>query len=78
MKTLKCCDLGGPAACDAEVSGESFEELGNNCKAHVMEQMQAGDAEHVAAVEKMKNASPEDQQKMFAEYQEKYNQAPEA
>jgi len=35
MKKLTCRDLGG--ACDEEITGNSFEEMGNNCKAHVME-----------------------------------------
>lgn len=75
MKTLTCKDLGGP--CDHEITGGSFEEVGNNCKAHVMEQINNGDEAHKAAVEKMKNATPEEQQAMFAEYEKRYNEAPE-
>lgn len=75
MKKLTCKDLGGP--CDQEITGNSFEEVGNNCKTHVMEQVNAGDGAHVAAVNKMKNATPEEQKAMFAEYEKKYNEAPE-
>jgi uncharacterized iron-regulated protein len=77
MKTLLCSDLGGPEGCDVAVQGETFEELGNNCKQHVMEMLQTGDQPHLAAVEKMKNASPEEQQKMFAAYQQKFEEASE-
>jgi hypothetical protein len=45
---------------------------------HVMEALQKGDVAHKAAVMKMKNASPEEQKAMFAEYEKKYNEAPEA
>jgi len=75
MKKLTCRDLGG--ACDEEIAGNSFEEMGNNCKAHVMEKLNSGDEAHREAVEKMKNASPEDQRAMFAEYEKKFNETPE-
>lgn len=78
MKTLTCSDLGGPGSCAEKISGDSFEELGNNCKTHVMEQVQNGDEAHMAAIEKMKSATPEEQQAMFAEYEKKYNEAPDA
>lgn len=75
MKKLLCSDLGGPVECTEEVSGETFGELGNNCKAHVMECVQKGDAAHLAAVERMKNMSSEDQQMEFASYQKKFEEA---
>ncbi len=75
MKKLSCRDLGG--VCDEEITGNSFEELGNNCKAHVMEKLSSGDEAHMAAIEKMQNASPEEQQSMFTEYEKKFNEAPE-
>jgi len=75
MKTLFCKDLGGPEACEAEIIGNSFEEIGNNCKAHVMEQIQLGDEAHQEAIEKTQKASPEDQKAMFAEYEKRYNEA---
>ena len=76
MKKLTCQDLGGP--CDAEVMGSSFEEIGSRCKAHVLEQITNGDEAHKAAAEKMRNATPEEQKAMFAEYRKKYDEAPEA
>jgi hypothetical protein len=77
MKKILCKDLGGPEDCGVEIIGGTFEELGNNSKAHVLEQIQSGDAAHIAAVERMKNATPEEQQKMFAEYQATFDAAPE-
>ena len=74
MKKLTCRDLGGP--CDKEVTGNSFEEIGNNCRAHVEEQMNSGDEAHKAAVAKMMNASPEDQKSMMTEYEKRFNEAP--
>ena len=74
MKKLTCRDLGGP--CDEEVTGNSFEEIGNNCRIHVEEQMNSGDEAHKTAVAKMMNATPEEQKSMMAEYEKRYNEAP--
>ena len=74
MKKLTCRDLGGP--CDEEITGNSFEEIGSRCRAHVMEQINSGDEAHRAAATKMKNASPEEQKSMMAEFQKRYNEAP--
>ena len=75
MKKLRCKDLGGP--CEEEITGNSFEELGNNCKAHVMEQITNGDLAHTEAAVQMKSASPEEQQAMVAEFKRKYDAAPD-
>ena len=76
MKKLSCKDLGGP--CDAEIAGDSFEEVGQKSHAHVMEQINAGDEAHKAAAENMRNASPEEQKAMMAEFEQNYDEAPEA
>ena len=68
MKEVTCSDLGGPATCDVVIVGVTAEEMGENCKKHVMEQVQAGDAEHQAAIHVMMGLPPEEQQKKFAEY----------
>ncbi len=73
MKKLTCKDLGGP--CDAELTGNSFEEIGGRSHDHVMEQIARGDEAHRQAVEKMKSASPQEQMAMMAEFQKKYNEA---
>ncbi len=75
MKKLACKDLGGP--CDQEITGDSFEEIGKNSHAHVMEQINRGDEAHQAAAEKMREASPEEQKAMMAEFERNYNNAPE-
>lgn len=74
MKKLTCKDLGGP--CDTEITGNSFEEMGKNSHAHVMEQINSDDEAHIAAAAKMKNASPEEQKSMMAEFEKRYNEAP--
>lgn len=74
MKTLTCRDLGGP--CDVNINGNSFEEMGNNCHVHVMEQINLGDEVHKAAAAKMNNSSPEEQRLMMMEFEKKYNEAP--
>ena len=74
MKKITCKDLGGP--CGEEITGNSFSEVGNKCRIHVMEQMQKGDAAHLTAAASMQHASPEQQRAMMAEYEKKYNEAP--
>ena len=65
--------MGG--ACDAVITGSSFEEMGKNVRAHVMATM---DDAHRAAVEKMQNASDEERAKWMVEFEKKFNQAPDA
>ena len=64
MKKLTCRDLGGP--CDAEITGNSFEEVGKKSHDHVMEQISHGDDAHRAAAEKLRNAPSEEQKAMMA------------
>ena len=74
MKKLTCRDLGGP--CNMELTGDSFQEIGKKSYEHVMEQINNGDEPHKAAAGKMKNASPEEQKSMMAEYETRFNEAP--
>ena len=74
MKKLTCRDLGGP--CGEEITGNSFDEIGNNCRAHVEEKMKGGDKAHQEEVAKMMNASPDEQKAMMAEYEKRFNKAP--
>ena len=74
MKKLICRDLGGP--CDVEIIGDSFQEIGKKSYGHVMEQINSGDEAHKAAAGKMRNASPEEQRSMMAEYEKRFNEAP--
>jgi len=66
--------LGG--SCDTEIIGNSFEEIGKKSHDHVIEQINHSDEAHKAAAEKMKNASPEEQKSMMAEFEKKYNESP--
>ena len=74
MKKLICRDLGGP--CDMELTGDSFQEIGKKSYDHVMEQIKSGDEAHKAAADKMRDASPEEQKSMMAEYEKRFNEAP--
>lgn len=74
MKKLTCRDLGG--ACDEQITGDSFSEVGSKCRTHVMEQMNNGDEAHQAAAASMQNASSELQKSMMAEYEKKFDEAP--
>ena len=74
MKRLTCRDLGG--SCDAEFAADSFEEIGKKSQAHVMEQMQKGDAAHLSAASSMRSATPEQQKAMMAEFKRKFDEAP--
>ncbi len=73
MKTMTCKDLGGP--CDYKIGGDSFEAIGKASYMHVMEQIKAGDAAHMAAAAAMRNASPEEQTKMMAEFKARFEAA---
>jgi len=74
MKRITCRDLGG--ACDEVIKGNSFDEVGNNCRTHVMEHIKKGDRAHQAAVAAMQKASPEEQKAMMAGFKKKYDEAP--
>lgn len=74
MKKLTCRDLGGP--CDKEITGNSFQEVGKKSHDHVMERINSGDEAHKTAADKMRNATPEEQKAMMAEYEKRYNEAP--
>ena len=74
MKKLTCRDLGG--SCDTELTGDSFREIGKKSYDHVMEQINKGEETHKAAAGKMRNASPEEQKSMMAEYEKRFTEAP--
>jgi len=71
MKKTTCRDLKGP--CDAEILGATPEEMGENSKKHVMEQVAAGDAAHNEAVKDWMQVSKEDQEKWFEEFKNKFD-----
>jgi hypothetical protein len=61
MKKITCRDLRG--ACDEVITGETADEMSENCKQHVMSMIVAGDEDHKKAINEMMALSQEDQQK---------------
>lgn len=76
MKKLTCRDLGGP--CDHELTGATFEEMGQRSRAHVMDMTKNGDDAHAKAAMTMRNASSEEQMAMMAEFKRRFDDAPDA
>ena len=74
MKKLICRDFGGP--CDVELTGDSFQEMGKKSYEHVMEEIKSGDKAHKESATKMKNSSADEQKAMMAEYEKRFNEAP--
>ena len=76
MKKATCKDLRG--VCDAELVGETAEELGNNGKKHVMAMIMQGDTAHKAAADDMMKLSKEDQQKWYNDFVNNFDSLPGA
>ena len=76
MKNSTCRDMWG--ACDLEIQGETADEMGENCKAHVMEMIQAGDEDHQAAIASMMALSPEEQQEWIDGFKNGFDSLPNA
>lgn len=76
MKKTTCRDLRG--SCDAEIQGETPEEMAENCKQHVMEMIQSGDEGHKAAVESMQQLSKEEQVQWYEGFKKGFNALPDA
>ncbi len=74
MKKLTCRDLGG--ACDTELTGETFLDIGKQSHAHVVEQIKNGDTAHMQAAEKMMHATPEQLQEWMEGWQRAFENAP--
>ena len=76
MKKTTCRDLRG--ACDAEIQGETPEEMGEKCRQHVMEMIRSGDEDHKAAVEKWKHVSTEEQEKWYEDFKSSFHSLQDA
>ncbi len=76
MKKTTCRDLRG--ACDVQIEGETAEEMGENCKQHVMEMMQSEDEDHKEAVESMMQLSKEEQEKWFEDFKNRFESLQDA
>ena len=76
MKKTTCRDLRG--ACDAEIQGETPEEMAEKCKQHVMEMIQSGDEDHKAAVGSMMQLSKEEQEKWYEDFKKDFDSLQDA
>ncbi|MEK9167123.1 MAG: DUF1059 domain-containing protein [Patescibacteria group bacterium] len=76
MKKTTCRELRG--ACDAEITGETAEEMGENSKKHVMEMIQAGDPDHQAAMEDMMKLGQADQMAWYEGFKNSFDSLPDA
>lgn len=74
MKTITCRQMGGP--CDAQIHGETPEEMVNNGAAHVMDM---GDDEHKKVLEMMEamKDNPDQAEKWNADFATKFAALPE-
>jgi len=73
MKKMTCREMDG--VCDAEIQGETAEEMMEKGKQHVHETQ---DEAHQGLVKEMENASEEDMAAWKKGFQEKYEAAPDA
>jgi hypothetical protein len=75
MKKLMCKDLGG--ACDTLISGNTPDEMGENCKVHAMLLIKQGDKDHLEAMEKMRHMSPGEFAVFWADFRKMFEEAEE-
>ena len=73
MKKTTCAHLRGPESCLVEITGVTAEEMGNNCRKHVMEMMEKKDPDHLAAVQSMQTLSKEDQMAWYKEFESNFD-----
>jgi hypothetical protein len=76
MKKTTCNDLRG--ACDADIRGETAEEMGEASKAHVMEMIGAGDEAHQAAVDGMMALTQDEQRSWYTAFVTGFDALPDA
>jgi hypothetical protein len=77
MKTMTCKQLGG--ACDIAFRGNSFEEIAAQSKKHGMEMLQAGDKEHLKAMDEMRKlmSSPDAMNEWMESKRREFDALPE-
>jgi hypothetical protein len=56
--------------------GNRLKRSARKAEKHVIEQMQKGDEAHLSAANKMRNATPEQQRALMAEFKQKFDEAP--
>ena len=77
MKTMTCRQLGG--ACDKSFHADTFDELAEMSKKHGMEMYQAGDKDHLAAMNAMQvlMQSPEAMKEWFEGKRKEFEALPD-
>lgn len=78
MKIMTCKQLAG--ACDKEFHAETFEEMGEMSKKHVMEMAKIGDIAHIEKMEEMRNnymTKPEAVKEWFENKQKEFDALPQ-
>lgn len=76
MKKTTCRELKG--ACDAEIIGETAEEMGEKSRNHVMEMVSAGDVDHKDAMEDMMKLSETEQTAWYDSFKNSFDSLPDA
>jgi len=76
MKKTTCQAMGG--SCEAEITGETADELMANGKQHVHDQAEGGDEAHKGVVEKMKALSTEEHDKWAKEFTDNFDSLEDA
>ena len=71
MKKTTCKAMGG--VCDAEITGETADELMANGKQHVHDAADGGDEAHKEVVERIKALSKEDHDKWAEDFASKFD-----
>ena len=76
MKKMTCSDLGG--SCDAELHGETLEELSQDGWKHVKEAAESSDESHKELMAKMESQTEEEKTKWMEDMAPKFEAAEEA
>ncbi len=77
MKTMSCKQLGG--ACDKAFHAKSFDEIAEMSKQHGMQMFQEKDAEHLKAMDEMRElmGTPEAMKDWFESKKKEFDELPE-
>jgi len=77
MKKMTCKELGG--ACELEFQANSFDEMAQLSRRHGMDMMQSGDADHLKAMDAMREMmkTPGAMDQWFAQKKQQFENLPE-
>ncbi len=77
MKSMTCNQLGG--ACDEQFQAQTFDEMAQMSKAHAMKMLQAQDAAHLVAMQRMQQLmkDPDEMKRWFAAKRKEFDDLPE-